>query len=600
MKNKLIYFFTMLSLLMFNNSCDDRKLDILPLNILVSDQIFSSEAGINAYLSSLYLALPTDEFLKVSGWDQNATSMAQSYSVSTDEALGCIAIDKPTILNGTLNEWWGYSYIRNVNDFIRLLPKANLSDAKKESLRGEALFIRAFYYFGLVNRYGGVPIIKEVQQFTGDNLSELQVPRNTEKAVWNFIVTDLDEASSLLPETNILGRANKYIALALKSRAMLYAASVAKYGSVMLDGIVGISSSEADKYWQASYDAAKLVINSGIYSLYNKNPDKVLNFTQLFIEKNNPEAIFSVYYRYPDRTHMYDVYNLPYSVRTPQGAGSGLGPTLEMVEQFEYVDGTPGTLKLKNPDGSPIFYAKPIDAFLNKDPRCMATIIVPFEKFRDVKIDVQAGIYDMGVKWEAGDESALYNPTTHKPDQISGTMRIVGVNGFGSSTEKTQTGFYVRKYLDYYKVQAMKESTQSWIVLRYGEVLLNYAEAAIELNKISDAKWAINEIRDRAGIKLLDDAEVTLNRVRHERLVELAFENHRWWDYRRWRISDKVLYNSRFTALKPYWDIQANAFRFETGLAGKWPRTFNPRVYYERINPAEITRNPKLIQNPGY
>jgi starch-binding outer membrane protein, SusD/RagB family len=593
MKNKLIFFLSTISLLMFNTSCNDERLDILPLNILTSDQIFQSESGINAYLASLYSAMPYEDF--------NFLSVSADMSNQTDEAIAAYATQLSTIPDGTWYGWWGYNYIRNVNDFMDKLPTANISDEKINILKGEALFIRAFYYFGLAKRYGGVPIIKVVQEFTGDNLDELQVPRNKEQEVWDFIASDLDEAISLLPEKNIKGRINKYGALALKSRAMLYAASIAKYGSVQLNGIVGINSSEANKYWQASYDAADLVIKSLKYSLYEKNPDKELNFTQLFIETDNPEEMFSVYYNYPDKKHAYDAAFLPFGVRGTGGWGSNMGPTLEMVEQYEYIDGTPGTLKFTNPDDSPIFYAKATDLFINKDPRCLGTVIVPFSTYRGTVIDVQAGIYDQGVKWEAGDYKSLYNPTTHLPDNTNGTIHIVGFSGLGGQ-EVTQTGFYIRKYLDYNldRVQASTRSTQRWMVFRFAEILLNYAEAAVELNKISDAKLATNLVRDRAGIKLLNDAEVTIDRVRHERLVEFACENHRWWDYRRWRISDKVMNNTMFSAIKPYFDLQANAYRFEKGDAGRWMKTFDIKVYYERIDPLEIAKNHSLIQNPGY
>lgn len=593
MKNYLKYFFIALPLLIFNNSCE-KKLDIKPLNILISDQIFQSISGINAYMASLYSTLPIEDF--------NFASSGNFLCNQTDEAISSYAEERTSLSDGSWYQWWDYSSIRNVNDFIVKLPTAKISDADKSYLLGEALFIRVFYYFALVKRYGGVPIIKEVQSYTGDNLADLQVPRNTEKEVWDFIASDLDLAISLLPETNAKGRANKYVALSLKSRAMLYAASIAKYGSINLNGLVGIPSSEADKYWQSAYDAAALIINSGIYSLYNKTPDKELNFTQLFIDPDNPEAIFSVLYQYPYKGHGYDASCLPFGIRGPGGGGSQIGPSVECLEQFEYIDGTPGTLKLNNPDGSPIFYENVPDLFMNKDPRCLASVIVPFSKFENYIIDVQAGIYDLGIKTEAGDFSALYNPTTHQQDNVNGTLHIVGLSGFGG-TEKSQTGLYIRKYLNYNMspLNAMGgHSDQSWIAFRYGEILLNYAEAAIELSKVSDAKWAVNEIRGRAGIKLLDDSEVTLDRVRHERNIELAFENHRWWDYIRWRISDKEFNNTHYTALKPYYDIQANAYRFEVGMVGRWPHTFDPKVYYTRIDPSEISKNPKLIQNPGY
>lgn len=594
MKNKIITFFTALSLLLLSNACNDERLDILPLNILTSEQIFQSEAGIEAYMASLYDQLPAEDF-RFRNWGQDLANY-------TDESVTNSSVEGVGIPNGTQLGWWGYASIRNVNALIENLPGAKVSEAKKRSLLGEAKFIRAFYYFGLAKRYGGVPIIKEVQNFTGNNIAELQVPRNTEQEVWDFIATDLDEAAAALPATHLAGRATQTVAMALKSRAMLYAASVARYGTVMLNGLVGIPASEAGRYWQAAFDAAKKVIDSGQHALYNKNTNKELNFTELFLDVSNPEAIFSVYYQYPDKIHRFDRGNLPFSIRAPSGYSSGTGPYLELVEQFEYVDGSPGKLKLTNPDGTPIFYAHPTDLFRDKDPRLLATVILPFAKFRGHTIDVQAGLYDQGTKWEAGDETSLYNPSTHQPDKTSGTIRIVGVNGFGSgSVEKTQTGFYLRKYLNANMEQSRADnSDQPWIVLRYAEVLLNYAEAAAELNKTADARWAINQVRERAGIRQLEESEVTLEKVRHERLVELAFENHRWWDYRRWRIADKILNNVRFTALRPYYDLQAKAYRFETAPAGRWPKTFEAKAYYERIDPGEIAKNPNLIQNPNF
>lgn len=600
MKNKkLILFFTALSLLMFNNSCDDDKLDILPLNILTADQVFDSPSALISYLASLYDVLPTD--------DHRFTGPDAQIMNSTDESTGLAWRNISGIPDGTWSylNWWGYNYVRNVNDFMAKIPDANLSEADKNIILGEAKFIRAFYYFGIVKRYGGVPIIKEAQIFTGDNFDELQVPRNTEKEVWDFIATDLDEAVTLLPDVNVSGRTNKYAALALKSRAMLYAASIAKYGSVMLGGTLGIPSTDANNYWQKAYDAAQMVISSGNYSLYDKNTDKETNFQELFLATDNPEAIFTVSYEYPVKTHGYDCWFLPFAgPRSPQGYSSQMSPTLELVEQFEYVDGTPGTLKLTNPDGTPIFYPNAPDLFLNKDPRCMATVIVPFAEWRGNVIDVQAGIYDLDVKWEASEYGALYNPITHQPDNTNGTLRIIGRNGFGAgATEQTGTGIYLRKYLNS-NTEPSRATTggsdQQFIVIRYAEVLLNYAEAAVELNKIPDAKSKINLIRKRAGIIELDDAEVTIDRVRHERLVEFAFENHRWWDYGRWRISHIILNNHWSKSLRPYWDIQANAYRFETGIASTFPKTFQVRAYYQRISPAEVTRNPKLIQNPGY
>jgi starch-binding outer membrane protein, SusD/RagB family len=572
------------------NSCED-KLDIQPLNILSSDMVFGNEQAIIAYMASLYNAMQVEDF------DFTGASFLGN---CTDEANTSFSNEALNIGNGTNTQWWGYSNVRNVNDLIAKLPASTVGESTKQTLMGEAYFIRAHYYFTMVKRYGGVPIITEVQSFTGNNIAELQVARNTEQQVYDFIAADLDQAATLLPPTNIKGRATKYAALALKSRAMLYAASSAKYGSVQLAGLMGIPAADANKYWQAAYDAANAVILSGVYSLYKVNSDKAVNFQQLFFERGtNTEAIFTKYYSYPDKTHRWDVSMIPFGIRQSNGYSSMMCPTLDCVEQFEYIDGSAGKLNIGTPS-SPIFYNTPMDLFLNKDPRFFGSVIVPFEVFKGSIIDIQSGLYDQGVKVEAGDYSALYNPVTHQADNVNGTLHIVGMSGPGGS-EKTLTGFYMKKYLDPNLAQGLLTTADMpWMVLRYGEVLLNYAEAAVELGKISDAKTAINLIRARAGIIALADADITIDRVRKERNNELAFENQRWWDYRRWHMSTILFNNFQPKMLKTYYDVQQKKYRFETGNAGRYTKTFDVKVYYDRIDPAELAKTPNLVQNPGY
>jgi hypothetical protein len=589
MKTKLLNVLLALLFSGLMNSCNDKRLDIKPLDILSDEQVFASEAAITAYMASLYNAMPMEDF-NFGGFASN-----------TDEAgIGMTLAN--SVRGGTSTQWWGYANVRNVNSFLEKLPTAKISDALKNSLTGEAKFIRAYYYLSMVKRYGGIPIVKEVQNYTGDNIAELQVARNTEKEVYDFIATDLDEAASVLPETNVKGRVGKYAALALKSRAMLYAGSSAKYGNVLLNGVLGIPSADAPKYWQAAMDAAKAVIASGKYVLYDKAPNKQTNFEQLFLDRDNPESILSRFFSYPDKTHNYDRNVIPFGIRGPDGYGSGTGPTLELVEQYEYTDGSPGIIKIGTPE-SPVYYTNPTDLFKDFDPRMRATVIVPFDEWKGSVIDIQAGIYDQGKKWESGDYTALYNLSTHKPDNANGTLHIVGLSGFGTvGSEKSASGFYVKKYMDpsleRSRVRTLG-SSQPWIELRYAEILLNYAEAAIELGNVAEARDKVNMLRARAGIATLKDAAVTIEKVRHERLVELAFENHRWWDYRRWRLSDKLFNNTKPTALKPYYDVDKKAYRFERSVSISY-KTFGVEVYYERIDPAELAKNPKLIQNPNY
>lgn len=599
-------------------SCDD-QLEILPRNIITNDQVFSNESAITAYMASLYTALPVEDFNFSANNGFNSWSSGVTPAHASGEVLSCEP--RGDVGDGTWWNWWmgnnnqndAYATIRNVNSFIENVPAANLTEEKKKLYLGEAMFIRAYDYFALVKRYGGVPLIRKVQTFTGSNLDEMQVPRNTEKEVYDFIAAQLDSAALLLPASNGRGRANKNVALALKSRAMLYAGCEAKYGSVQLNGLVGIPASEADGYFQQSFDAAEAVIESNAYSLYNVKADKSENFSDLFINTTaNPEVMLVKDYHFPEMVHSFDMWNLPYGVRGAWGYSSRTNPTLELVEMFEYKDGSAGTLEITDALGDPVTYDNPADLYKDKDPRLLGTVIMPFSVWRGTVIDVQAGVIDdattetnvatvYGRKTvTTGDYNKLYNTATHKIGD-GGTQKIISTNGIGGG-ERSITGFYNRKYMNYNMPpnQAIGwNSTQSWIDMRYAEVLLNYAEAAIELDDDANAKTAVNLIRDRAGIVPLNDAEVTRDRIRHERQAELALENHKYWDIRRWHVGDQLIVNTKLSGLYPYYDLQADTYVFTKVPVGNI-LTFWPKLYYEKIDPSEIQKNPKLVQNPLY
>lgn len=567
-------------------------LDIGPENIIQDEDLFSDESGVDAYLASLYNDMPIEDF--------NLQPAGGYFCHISGEALNCAADDKNHIGNGTSLQWFRYDAVRNVNNFLLKLPAYPFDEAKKKHWLGEARFIRAYYYFALVKRYGGMPLITEPQHFDGTNLEVLKVPRNKEKELWDFVGKELDTASRLLNPVSVRGRANKYTAYALKSRAMLYAASIAKYGTVQLGGILGIPMAEANDYWQQAYDAAKMVMDSKQYSLYNKQPDKTENFIALFLDANNPEAVLTKVFKYPEKGHSYDRNVLPFGVRSAEGYGGRVGPTLEAVEQFEYIDDDDGRLRLTDQAGNPVRYTNPLDLFAGKDPRLAATVIFPFDQWKGTVIDVQAGLIHRGVTITTNNYNSKYDSVTKTIGNTG--FQIIGLNGLGGGTELSLSGFHVRKYLNPQLTPSTaltNYSDQQYIDIRYAEVLLNYAEAAVELGKIPDAKTAINLVRGRAGIRLLDDGEVTRNRVRRERMNELAFESHRYWDLRRWRIGESVISNTRFTALQPFKVLEDNTFIFRAAKVGL-PKTWETKINYERIEPGEITKNPKLVQNPLY
>ncbi|HTD99881.1 MAG TPA: RagB/SusD family nutrient uptake outer membrane protein [Mucilaginibacter sp.] len=596
-----------------------QKLNIAPTNIITPDIIFSSEAGVNAYLANIYRALPIEDFKyrPDGGDDININGVNYSHpgfnpgnpwmnfycsGAVTGEMVGPFGgMD----IGGGFG-FWPYGSIRDVNYLIEQLPnhKAQLTEARVNALLGEAHFLRAYFYFGLVKRYGGVPIITKVQDPAAP-LSELQVHRDKEQATWDFIGAELDLGYQMMPETSIPGKANRYVAAALKSRAMLYAGCIAKYGSVnFVDGearsagYVGIGADKANGYFTAAFDAAKLL--EGHYSLYNANADKVQNYVDLFLKSGSPENIFIKQYSINSGTaHSWDDTFSPRYMTA--NALSRSYPTLDLVQRFT-------TLQITNVDGTPKRFDNLVDLTAGLEPRLLATVYFPGSTLRGLMFDTQRGIYP---SFSGTAAAEVAKQPSQRSYIISGDVntlyqgkRVIGFTGISTSgDELTRTGFYVRKYIDYNKPKStvdLYKSEQPWIDLRYAEVLLNRAEAAAELGNTGDALTCINQIRSRAGATSVNNA--TIDVVRNERCMELAFENHYYWDLKRWRIADVVLDNARFKGLMPYYVFNENKYIFlnETETFGR-NYNFEKKYYYEPIPGGELGKNPNLYpNNPNY
>ena len=571
-------------------SCD--YLDVPPINIIQDDAIFNSESGITSYMTTLYYDLPIEDFRYTQqGFNVSGKGQGRLPNVS-GEAMCSSSDDISTIGDGT---WWGcwdYGKIRRVNYFLTNFPayKSNCQNTVlADAWMGEAHFIRAYCYFAMVKRYGGVPILREPQEYVGD-IESLKVPRDTEKACYDFIAEDLDEAFRLLPDNEEIlgkGRATKYAALALKSRAMLYAGSIARYGTVDLNGLVGIDKALANDYFELAYKAVKELEKSKRFSLYRKNSDKEKNFAELFLAEDSPENIFCKYFQRNVNAHGWDVYFVPYQYRG-NGFSSNMNPTLEFVEMFEHKDGTPANFAERAKD---TYFDDPSELFQNMDARFGGSIIYPNAIFKGEPCSIQKGLI-------IEDGSKKENATNYEE-----VYHIVGKSGSGNYSGN-MTGFFMRKYLNENMPQSEvieNYSEQHWIEFRYAEALLNGAEAAVEMGQhLDDALLWINDIRSRANIKQLSLSDLTVDKVRHERRIELAFENHTYWDLRRWRIADKEIETKQYTGLCPYFDINKQKYIFEEVAANKYYYTFDVKMYYERIPDGEIAKNEKLKQNPYY
>lgn len=593
----------------------DSYLEKENFEVITPEQVWEEPKLINAVLVTLYDGLQIEAF---NYWYRDAWRL-QNPSTMSDEAQASFQKD-PLFDNGNATYTYEdnlfeqkfsdrYKLIRNCNDFIVQLEEAQkLSDSDKKLLLAEVRFMRAMHYFTLVKRYGGVPLIEVPQEYDPNNLEALFVTRNKEAEIYDFIINECRDAAQSLPTVRGAAeryRAEKGAALALASRAALYAGSIAKYGTVQLDGLVGIAASEATRYFQTAYDVSQEVINLGTYTLYNKKmDDKSQNYCDMFLKGNgdNGEYIFQKQYNVAGgKGHDWDKRNAPFSVRGG-GWGCGVAPTLEMIEEYEYSDGSEGTLRLTDAGGKSLRFENLYDVFQGKDPRMYATIYLPGSPLKGSIMEWRRGVIDTnGTRYVA----------TSQPDggntvEINGvTYSTSGKDGGADAGDASKTGFYQKKFFDETLTNMdMNKSETPWPIFRLGEIYLNLAEAAVELGKTAEALSAINKVRERAGMPSL--SSVDMQKVRHERKVELAFEGHRFWDMKRWRIAhldvaQGGLNGYRGTAIYPWYDITDGKYIFERGPnTPKQTRIFLERNYYVKINNDDINSNPNLVQNPGY
>lgn len=625
-----------------------RKLNIPPKNIIQDPDVFTSNGGIQAYMARLYSELPIEDFRYSPQRGLNFFWIISPTPATTGEAL---SRDQTGSMQENLGGWswdlWSGSYtvIHDCDYFIQTLPTyaSTYSTAQVNAWLGEAYFIRGMTYFALVKRLGGVPIVNKVLNYTpGSDVADLKVPRSSEQAVWDQVASDFDFAIANLPAVNADygdgSRANKYVAAAFKSRAMLYAGSIAKYNNITLfDGnknqLCGLPASTAASYFQKAYDAAKML--DGAYSLYlsawspTDKAAQYQNFVNMFFDAASKENIFVREYSYPNSVHGYDAYNVPRQLIGPNGYSSEVNPTLNFVEMF---GGLPknadGTLKTLDASGHYVLYNNTMDLFANVEPRLRATVILPGDAFKGQNIEIRRGIYTgsatggISPLLPAGSRSqypltnlvvsSTSTQTAYKlPD---GTlMNPAGLSGIFTGDQTCAiSGFSVRKWLDpNLATSQAKENNeaQTWIEMRYAEVLLNRAEAELELGSAgtnganaADAFTIINQIRSRAGATLLSGVgSLTIDTVRKERRKELAFENKTYWDLKRWRTFDKEQNGTIYKILMPFYSSQAGKYFFDARTDERNDiYTYDPRWYYEQIPQGAITRSTNLIQNPGY
>lgn len=568
-----------LILISFVVSCDFIELDKEPLDMLSDVAVFSDQNLVESNLAQIYhLTLfhygNIDEpvwALLESGMGAEARGFAlwqvcSSFPLEVIDEGGAGPID-----------YWPYRNIRNANEFIEKLPNTDFDQDWIEQKVAEARYLRAHMYFQMVKRFGGVPLITEAQDPDSPE-GELFVARDSEQDIYDFIAVEMDDIASFLPENADAGRVNKYTALALKSRAMLYAASVAEFGTVQMNGLLGIPAGQAESYWQASYDASMDIVNSDKYSLFNNIDDPAENFQHLFVaDSDNPERIFvEVYDPGMDKGHSWNLGAVPFEMRDTWG--SNYCPFLHVIEQFEYADGTPGTIDRDLIESDHLFDID--EVFRNRDPRFLATFFFPESEWQGGQVRFHS--------------RTIYNDETLTSGTIEDTWPAAAPR-----RNFINTGFLLRKRMDESEVgPARGTSKTDYMIFRYGEILLNLAEAAYYLNKTGESLDMINMIRERAGMPLR--TTVSEDDIRNERAVELAFEDHRYWDLRRWRIAHEFLHEFQTEGLEYTYNFNEDKYNFHLKVGDPRARTFQERHYYLPLGVNRIADNPMLDENPGY
>ena len=534
-------------------SCSD-FLDRVPQDQIVNETYWKTQEHLEMAATGIYSRVKAKNFVDMENLAEN--TMWPTTNQYKDIGSGVFPVTQPTV-----NSEWANMYrdIRECNAFLENYQGATENEpGAKERLAGEVRVIRALAYSFLTSFYGDIPLV--IKTLNPDD-PELYGERTAQSVVVDFLLKELDEAAVALPEAiptgENLGRVSRGTALALKSRIAL------TYGR-----------------FEVAEQAAKAVMDMGVYQLYSSgNPATAYGefFTRAgkLAGGRNKETIFA-------RLHLTDVimHNLSREIQVPDQFAR-FEPTRSLVESYLCADGLPID---KSPLYSDASYA---DVFKNRDPRMTQTILVPGDKW--------GGRYDGRPVAQNQDPSVFQVPKFSQ-------------DGRGSVTT---TGYYFKKYVEPTAVPNYNRDDNDIHHIRYAEVLLNYAEARLEQNNLTqaDLDMSINLLRDRVGMKRMDLAFLAQHNmdvreeVRRERRVELALEGHRYFDVRRWKQGE--LLGNDIEGVKASWFPQLSSPTYrksEDGyLSVQWNRAFeSPKNYLWPVPQTQYDRNNNLGQNPGW
>ena len=581
-------------------SCKKDFLNQAPLDRYSEEAVWKDPALAQTFVNNIYFGIPhgfsnimMSSMADETTYNADFGSSNVTKSLMTPSDLSIFEMGFWTANRQREMNWeYKYKFVRATNVFFENIEKVAFENvADKAAMKGEVHFLRGFIYHDLVSMYGGVPLIKKAYGLADD----FEAPRNTYDECIKYIISQLDSAAALLPLTQSganKGRATKGAALALKSRVLLYAASdlyntnAAWAGGVNKE-LVGYVGGDRAARWQAAKDAAKAVIDLNLYNLYQPGTPATAaeaskKYADIFLARETSEDIYIRYFT-KKTDENWDGYN-PGLYNNPNGwHGWGSNtPIGQMVDAYEMADGTKFSWSDPAQKSSP---------YVNRDPRFYASINYEGATWRPRPSDAATkdpiGIIQTG----------YYK----KPD---GSVQA-GLDTRNSAFEDwngTYTGYYMRKFIDPTLDAQFTKQDLPWRHIRYAEILLNYAEACIGLGQETEAKTYINMIRSRVGMPAVTESGAALTeRYRNERRVELAFEDQRYFDVRRWLIAPSAYVNAQGVRIDGTIDASGKIMPEKTFTnINAQSRAWNPRFYFLPIKLDEMNRNSKLVQNPLY
>ena len=519
------------------------------------------ENGIKNMVFDVYAQIYNSEF------DSNS---AYFLAGATDEAQYAL---ETGAVNNYINGGWSaanpysniwtksYTAIADIHMYLEKIDKTDISEweynssynnwkQQMEVFPYELRFLRAYFYFELFRAYGDVPLVTT----TLTNAQANSIERTSADKIVKFIVDELDAIAPYLPVSYItepgaeIGRATRVAAFALKARTLLYAASPL------------FNPTNDRSKWEKAAEACKFILdNADMWGLKLSSYGSLWGHEAFF----NKELIFGLG---RGENNTFEMANYPIGV---ENGASGNCPTQSFVDQYEYQNNGetfgkryPGSIDLNT-----------VDPYEGLDPRFALTVV------------------KNGDQW----------PSNGAQKKVIETF----VGGFNASPKygATPTGYYLKKYVDGSCVTTADNQTSrrhTWIIFRLGEFYLDYAEAVFNATgSANDATYgltaneAINKLRNRSDIKMpnfTEDGEAWVERYERERLVELAFENHRFWDVRRWKKGPQYFKSVQVATISSSLQLSRTTVN----------RQWNDRYYFYPIPQTELKKNPNLTQNPGW